>query len=118
MTFALAQVDFSYTGLSDHGLWLLLDCLSQFEASVDCSIKAEPIVGQGGTVIARWSRILCSDIKLQEIMEHWLRHRNLMHRTRMRCHIAGASCLHQVDPEQDLVLIALLSTACPKVSCC
>ncbi|CAK9075117.1 Hypothetical protein SCF082_LOCUS36457, partial [Durusdinium trenchii] len=25
------EVDFSYTGLSDHGLWLLLDCLSQFE---------------------------------------------------------------------------------------
>ena len=26
------QVDFSYSGLSDHGFWLLLDCLSQFEA--------------------------------------------------------------------------------------
>ena len=25
-------MDFSYTGLSDHGLWLLLDCLTQFEA--------------------------------------------------------------------------------------
>eukprot|EP00434_Breviolum_minutum_P000909 symbB.v1.2.000800.t2/scaffold44.1/size390916/13 len=25
------EVDFSYSGLSDHGLWLLLDCLSQFE---------------------------------------------------------------------------------------
>lgn len=28
---AMRQVDFSYTGLSDHGLWLLLDCLTQFE---------------------------------------------------------------------------------------
>lgn len=25
------EVDFSYSGLSDHGFWLLLDCLSQFE---------------------------------------------------------------------------------------
>ncbi|CAJ1403388.1 unnamed protein product [Effrenium voratum] len=43
-----AEVDFAHSGLSDHGLWLLLDCLGQFEVQAGyLKLNQNRITGNG-----------------------------------------------------------------------